>query len=65
MERTVDALKRKGKKGKRKWRRGREKGNEKKNWVKEKGKVRAQNCPPAGLGGVEGGDGDSWQESCG
>ena len=37
----------------------------KKNWVKEKGKVRAQNCPPAGLGGVEGGDGDSWQESCG
>ena len=38
------------------------KGKEKKVWGKEKGKVRAKNQPPSGLGGVEEGDGDLIQE---
>ena len=38
------------------------KGKEKKVWGKGKGKVRAKNQPPSGLGGVEEGDGDLIQE---
>ena len=37
---------------------GKGKGKRKKFLGKEKGKVRAQNCPPAGLGGEGEGDGD-------
>ena len=38
------------------------KGKEKKVWGKGKGKVRAKNQPPSGLGGVEEGDGVLIQE---